>query len=146
MVASFSFSGCAAVVLLHLLALLLAIVLTVAVNVSAVSTSAVAVTVIVTVMYPRSTHATTVVIAMNNLDMTRNIFSVKPGAHFALICGLQLPSREPTADAKRLVLVAGLLCCCCICWRRCRTSSHAVAVCSRSSGYIAPRSCSPSDP
>ena len=29
------------------------------------------------------------------------IFSVRPGAHVALIRGLQLPSREPTADAKQ---------------------------------------------
>ena len=53
MVASFSFSGCAAVLLLHLLALLLAIVISVVVNRSAVCTSDVAVIVIVTVMYPQ---------------------------------------------------------------------------------------------
>ena len=97
MVASFRCSGCAAVLLLHLLALLLAIVVTGVVNLSAVSTSDVAVIVIVTVMFPLPTHATTVVIAMDNGDMTRSIFSVKLGAHFALICGLQLPLREPTA-------------------------------------------------
>ena len=102
MVPSFSFSGCAAVLLLHLLALLLAIIVTVVVNLSAVCTSDVAVIVIVTVMYPLSTHATTVVIAMENGDMTRGIFSVKLGARFALICGLQLPSREPTAHAVQV--------------------------------------------
>ena len=52
-VASFRCSRCAAVLLLHLLALLLAIVVTVVVNLSAVCTSDVAVIVIVTVMYPQ---------------------------------------------------------------------------------------------
>ena len=66
-----SFSGWAAVLLLHLLALLLAIVVTVVVNFSVVCTIAVAVAVIVTVMYPLWTHAMTVVIAMDNVDMTR---------------------------------------------------------------------------
>ena len=97
MVASFRCSACAAVLLLYMLASLLAIVVTGVVNLSAVSTSDVAVIAIVTVMFPLPTHATTVVIAMDNGDMTRNIFSVKLGAHFALICGLQLPLREPTA-------------------------------------------------
>ena len=58
MVASFRCSGCAAVLLLHLLLhlhpLLLAIVVNVVVNLSAVCTSDVAVIVIVTVMYPLS--------------------------------------------------------------------------------------------
>ena len=60
--------------LLHLLALLLAIVITVVVNLSAVCTSDVALIVIVTVMYPLSMHATMVVMAMDNGDMTRSIF------------------------------------------------------------------------
>ena len=59
--------------LLHLLALLLATVVTVVVNVSVVCTIAVAVAVIVTVMYPLWTHAMTVVIAMDNVDMTRRL-------------------------------------------------------------------------
>ena len=58
---------------LHLLALLLATVVIVVVNVSVVCTIAVAVAVIVTGMYPLSTHATTVVIAMDNVDMTRRL-------------------------------------------------------------------------
>ena len=57
--------------LLRLLALLLATVVTVAVNVSVVCTIAVAVAVIVTVMYPLWTHAMTVIIAIDNVDMTR---------------------------------------------------------------------------
>ena len=55
----------------HLLALLLATVVIVVVNVSVVCTIAVAVAVIVTVMYPLWTHAMTVVIAIDNVDMTR---------------------------------------------------------------------------
>lgn len=110
--------------LVHLLALLLAIVVTGAVNLSAVCTGDVAVIVIITVMYPLSTHATTLLMAMDNGDMTKSIFSVKLRAHFALNCGLQLPSYELPAHAKRLVLVPGLLCCCCICWRRCLTSAR----------------------
>ena len=56
---------------MHLLALLLATVVFVDVNVSVVWTTAVAVAVIVTVMYPLWTHAMTVVIAIDNVDMTR---------------------------------------------------------------------------
>ena len=59
--------------LLHLLALLLATVVTVVVDVSVVCTMPVAVAVIVTVMYPLWTHATTVVIAMENVDMTKRL-------------------------------------------------------------------------
>ena len=54
-----------------LLALLLAIVVTVVVNFSVVCTIAVAVAVIVTVMYALWTHAMTVIIAIDNVDMTR---------------------------------------------------------------------------
>ena len=72
-VASLSFSGWAAVLLLHLLALLLATVVTVVVNVSVVCTIAVAVAVIVTVMYPLWTHAMTAVIAVDNVDMSRRL-------------------------------------------------------------------------
>ena len=68
------FSGWAAVLLLHLLALLLATVVFVDVNVSVVWTTAVAVAVIVTVMYPLWTHAMTVIIAIDNVDMTRRPF------------------------------------------------------------------------
>ena len=57
--------------LLHLLALLLAAVVTVVVNASVVCTMPVAVAVIVTVMYPLWTHAMTVTIAIDNVDMTR---------------------------------------------------------------------------
>ena len=56
--------------LLHLLALLLATVVTVVVNVSVVCTIAVAVAVIVTVMYALWTHAMTVIIAIDNVEMT----------------------------------------------------------------------------
>ena len=66
-----SFNGWAALLLLHLLALLLATVVTVVVNVSVVCTIAVAVAVIVTVMYALWTHAMTVIIAIDNVDMTR---------------------------------------------------------------------------
>ena len=59
---------------LHLLALLLATVVIVVVNVSVVCTIAVAVAVIVTVMYPLWTHAMTVIIAIDNVDMTRRPF------------------------------------------------------------------------
>ena len=59
--------------LLHLLALLHATVVNVVVNLSVVCTIAVAVAVIVTGMYPLSTHATTVVIAMDNVDMSRRL-------------------------------------------------------------------------
>ena len=58
---------------MHLLALLLATVVTVVVNVSVVCTIAVAVAVIVTVMYPLCTHGMTVVIAIDNVDMTRTL-------------------------------------------------------------------------
>ena len=57
--------------LVHLLALLLATVVTVVVYVSVVCTIAVAVAVIVTVMYAPWTHAMTVIIAIDNCDMTR---------------------------------------------------------------------------
>ena len=57
--------------LLHLLALLLATVVTVVLNASVVCTIAVAVAVIVTVMYPLWTHAMTVIIAIDSVDMTR---------------------------------------------------------------------------
>ena len=59
--------------LLHLLALLLATVVIVVVNVSVVCTIAVAVAVIVTVMYPLWTHAMTVVIAIDSVDMKRRV-------------------------------------------------------------------------
>ena len=59
--------------LLHLLALLLATVVTVVVNVSVVCTIAVAVAVIVTVMYALWTHAMTVIIAIDNVDMKRRL-------------------------------------------------------------------------
>ena len=65
-----SLSGWAAVLLLHLLGLLLATVVNVDVNVSVVCTIAVAVAVIVTVMYPLWTHAMTVIIAIDTIDMT----------------------------------------------------------------------------
>ena len=57
--------------LVHLFALLLATVVTVVVNVTVVCTIAVAVAVIVTVMYALWTHAMTVIIAIDNVDMTR---------------------------------------------------------------------------
>ena len=57
--------------LVHLLARLLATVVTVVVNVSVVCTIAVAVAVIVTVMYALWTHAMTVIIAIDNVDMRR---------------------------------------------------------------------------
>ena len=57
----------------RLLVLLLSTVVIVVVNVSVVCTIAVAVAVIVTGMYPLSTHATTVVIAMENVDMTKRL-------------------------------------------------------------------------
>ena len=57
----------------HLPALLLATVVIVVVNVSVVCTIAVAVAFIVTGMYPLSTHATTVVTAMENVDMTKRL-------------------------------------------------------------------------
>ena len=48
-------------------------VVTVVVNASAVCTIAVAVGVIVTVMYPLCKHGMTVVIAIDNVDMTRTL-------------------------------------------------------------------------
>ena len=71
-------SGRAAVLQLHLLALLLATVAIVVVNVSVVCTIAVAVAVIVTVMYPLWTHAMTVVIAIDSVDMTRRPITFLP--------------------------------------------------------------------
>ena len=53
--------------------LLVSTLVIVVVNVSVVCTIAVAVAVIVTGMYPLSTHATTVVIAMENVDMTKRL-------------------------------------------------------------------------
>ena len=70
-VASLSFSGWAAVLLLHLLALLLATAVAVVINVSVVCTAAVAIAVIVTVMNAPWTHAMPVIIAIDNVDMTR---------------------------------------------------------------------------
>ena len=61
---------CAAVASACAAALTLVIVV---VNVSVVCTIAVADAVIVTGMYPLSTHATTVVIAMENVDMTKRL-------------------------------------------------------------------------
>ena len=57
--------------LLHLLALLLGTAVTVLVDVSVVCTMPVAVAVIVTEMYPLWTHAMTVIIAIDNVDMPR---------------------------------------------------------------------------
>ena len=54
-------------------ALLLATVVIVVVNVSVVCTVSLVVAVIVTGIYPLSTHATTVVIAMENVDMTKSL-------------------------------------------------------------------------
>ena len=71
-------SGRAAVLQLHLLALLLATVAIVVVNVSVDCTIAVAVAVIVTVMYPLWTHAMTVVIAIDSVDMTRRPITFLP--------------------------------------------------------------------
>ena len=55
---------------LHLFALLLATVVIVVVNVSVDCTIAVTVVVTVSVMYPLWTHAVTVVIAIDNVDMS----------------------------------------------------------------------------
>ena len=66
-----SLRGWAAVLLSHLLALLHATIVNVFVSVSVVCTIAVAVAVIVTVMYALWTHAMTVIIAIDNVDMTR---------------------------------------------------------------------------
>ena len=57
----------------RLLVLLLSTVVIVVVNVSVVCTIAVAVAVIVTGMYPLWTHATIVVIAMENVDMAKRL-------------------------------------------------------------------------
>ena len=57
----------------RLLVLLLSTLVIVVVNVSVVCIIAVAVAVIVTGMYPLSTHATTVVIAMGNVNMTKRL-------------------------------------------------------------------------
>ena len=89
----------------RLLVLLLSTLVIVVVNVSVVCTVALVVAVIVTGIYPLSTHATTVVIAMENVDMTKRLiiyYDVLCQARsvFALTCGLQLPSREPTTRKR----------------------------------------------
>ena len=70
--ATFECSGSARVALLqlHLLGLLLASVGIVVVNVSVDCTIAVTVAVMVSVMYPLWTYAMTVVIAIDNVDVT----------------------------------------------------------------------------
>ena len=65
----------------RLLVLLLSTVVIVVVNVSVVCTIAVAVAVIVTGMYPLWTHARIVVIAMENVDMTK-----RPIIYYYVFC------------------------------------------------------------
>ena len=66
-----SINACAALLLLQLLAFVFATVVTVVLNVSVVCTVALAVAVLATVMFLLWTHAMTVIIAIDHVDMIR---------------------------------------------------------------------------